>query len=423
MPRIHQDGTVEKTIHLKLTPKTDGRRLGDWLREFLDITSPLESPFEYFQWSGLSTIAATAQRKIYMESQAFFAFPNMYIVLVGPPGSKKSTAIRAGRKLLQKVPGINLSSDAPSVAGLMQEFTEIAGVQKDHQSLNAFISEFGSLFENATETMTGFLTAIYDGDSDYIKRTRIGGKEHIPFPWLNLLAGTTPTWLGDNLRKSAVEGGLVARTLYIYSEEIILKNPFPKYSKEIKQVEEYLVNDLAHISVLNGEFEFEGGEGVIVDGECVGGGEAWKWYAMWYLDRERFPRISDNRTAGYFVRKPIHLLKVAMSVSLAKGDSMRLSVDDLQVALAFLDRIEPGMSRAFSAVGGNMYATETERVERLIRSSGGELISYADLVAHTYHNLEQRKLDESLAVLVAMGRIEGGKITGYKSRYNEANPD
>lgn len=404
MPRIGHDGTLHKEIHLKLTPKTDGRRLSDWLREFLDITSPLESPFEYFQWSGLSTIAAVAQRKIYMESQAFFAFPNMYIVLVGPPGSKKSTAIRAGRKLLAKVPGINLSSDAPSVAGLMQEFTEIAGVQKDHQSLNAFISEFGSLFENATETMTGFLTAIYDGDSDYIKRTRIGGKEHIPFPWLNLLAGTTPTWLGDNLRKSAVEGGLVARTLYIYSEEIILKNPFPKYNKEIKKVEEYLINDLAHISVQQGEFDFDGGEG----------GDAYQWFANWYLDRARFPRVSDNRTAGYFVRKPIHLLKVAMSVSLSKSDSMRLSIEDLQVALAFLDRIEPGMSRAFSAVGGNVYATETERVERLIRSAGGEIISYGDLVAHTYHNLEQRQLDAALMSLVAMGRIEGGRITGYK---------
>lgn len=299
-----------------------------------------------------------------------------------------------------------MSSDAPSVAGLMQEFTEIAGVQKDHQSLNAFISEFGSLFENATETMTGFLTAIYDGDSDYIKRTRIGGKEHIPFPWLNLLAGTTPTWLGDNLRKSAVEGGLVARTLYIYSEEIILKNPFPKYSKEIKKVEDYLVNDLAHISVQQGEFDFDGGEG----------GDAYQWFASWYLDRSRFPRVSDNRTAGYFVRKPIHLLKVAMSVALSKGDSMRLSIDDLQVALAFLDRIEPGMSRAFSAVGGNVYATETERVERLIRSAGGAVIDYGDLVAHTYHNLEQRQLDNALMSLVAMGKIEGGRITGYKIR-------
>lgn len=408
MPKIQPDGQIQKEIHLKILPKTDGRRrLSDWLGAFLDITAHLESPFEYFQWSGLSTLAAVAQRKIYMESQAFFAFPNMYIVLVGPPGSKKSTAIRAGRKLLQKVPGINLSSDAPSVAGLMQEFTEIAGAQKDHQSLNAFISEYGSLYENATETMTGFLTAIYDGDADYIKRTRIGGKEHIPFPWLNLLAGTTPTWLGDNLRKSAVEGGLVARTLYVYSEDLILKNPFPKYTKEIKQVEEALIHDLTHISVIYGEFDFEGGEG----------GDAYQWFSKWYLDREgRFPKVSDNRTAGYYVRKPIHLLKVAMAVSLAKSDDLRLSVQNLEVAKSFLDRIEPGMSRAFSAVGGNVYATEIERVERLVRSANGGIVTYEDLVAHTYHNIEQRKLDDALLTLKAMGRIEGMASTGYRSK-------
>lgn len=403
MPKLTPDGSIVQSPQLKLTPKTDGRRrITDWLGAFLDLTAKLESPLEYLQWSGLSTIAAVAQRKIYMESTAFFAHTNMYVVLVGPPGSKKSTAIRAGKKLLKKVPGINMSGDAPSVVGLMKDFADIA--QKDHQSLNAFISEFSSLFENATETMTGFLTAFYDGDDDYIKRTRVGGKEHIPFPWLNLIAGTTPTWLGDNLQKSAVEGGLVARTLYIYSDEIILQSPFPKYTPELRKLEEYLTHDLAHISVRQGEFAFEGGED----------GDAYQWYAKWYLDRARFPKVSDNRTAGYFVRKPIHLLKVAMALSLAKSDDLQLSVENLQIALAFLDRIEPGMSRAFSAVGGNMYATEIERVERILRQAGVAGLGYPELVASTYHNMEQRQLDATLTTLRAMGRIKGNITEGFR---------
>jgi hypothetical protein len=408
--RITQDGAVITAPKLNLAPKTDGRRrTSDFLAAFLDLTAKLESPLGYLQWSGLATVAGASQRKIYMESTAFFAFTNMYIVLVGPPGSKKSTAIRAGRKLLKKIPTINMSGDAPSVVGLMKDFADIP--QKDHQSLNAFISEFSSLFENATETMTGFLTAIYDGDPDYTKRTRVGGKEHIPFPWLNMIAGTTPTWLGDNLQKSAVEGGLVARTLYIFSDEIILQSPFPRYNAKLRQLEEYLIHDLAHIANLQGEFEFEGGEG---DTDGSGGGEAWRWYFEWYMDRARFPRVSDNRTAGYYVRKPIHLLKVAMSISLSKGDSLRLSLEDLQIALAFLDRIEPGMSRAFSAVGGNVYATEIERVERILRQAGVDGLSYADLVAATYHNMEQRQLDATLTTLRTMGRIAGQNSLGYK---------
>lgn len=340
-----------------------------------------------------------------MDNPAYAAFTNMYVVLVGPPGSGKTTAIRAGRRLLKKIPTINMSPEAPSVVGIMQEFDDIKAVQKDHQSLNAFIGEFGSLFENATETMTGFLTTIYDGDDDYTKRTRVGGKEHIPFPWLNLIAGTTHTWLGDNLRKNAVEGGLVARTVYVNSDEIVLKTAYPRWSPALRKLEQDLIHDLAHISALYGQFDFAGGMDA----------ETFIWYQNWWMDRSRLPKISDNRTQGYFVRKPVHLLKVAMAVSLSKGDSLQLSLSDLQVALAFLNKIEPGMSRAFSAVGGNVYATEIERVERMVKQAGSEGLTYGDLVAATYHNMEQSKLDDVLVTLRAMGRIQGDKITVFRA--------
>lgn len=342
-----------------------------------------------------------------MESTLFFAHTNMYVVLVGPPGSKKSTAIRQGRKLLKQIPGINMTSDAPSVVGVMQDFKDIP--QKDHQSLNAFILELSSLFENATETMTGFLTAIYDGDLDYIKRTRIGGKEHIPYPWFNLLGATTPTWLGDNLTKNAVEGGLVARTLYVYSEEVILKSSWPEYDPELRELEKSLIHDLAHISALNGEFTFEGGRD----------GDAFKWYDSWYLDRARFPRIMDNRMAGYYARKHIHMLKVAMSVALSQSDNRVLTIEHLHTALALLNDIEPGMTRAFSAVGSNVYATEIERVEMLVRGDP-EGILYSDIVAATYHNMEQRYLDSVLQTLEAMGRIIRGSTSDGKRAYTGA---
>lgn len=397
MPKLNLNGQVVRGKPAPHIPQLDqGRRLSDWLAGFMDYTSELECPANYLRWVGLSTIAGAAQRKIYMESQAFFAHTNMYVVLVGPPGSKKSTAIRAGRRLLKQVPGVNLSSDAPSVVGLMQDFKDITS--KDHQSLNGFISEMSTLFENASETMTGFLTAIYDGDPDYIKRTRLGGVEHIPFPWFNMVAGTTPSWLGDNLRKSAVEGGLVARTIYVHSDEVILKSPFPRPSPALRVLEEKLVHDLAMIATASGEFDFEGGDN----------GEAYRWYETWYMDRRRLPLVADNRTAGYFTRKPIHLLKVAMAVSLARSNALRITQDNLELALALLDKVEPGMRRAFSAVGGNTYATDLERVHAQIRGCGTRGLTYPELVANNYHQMEQKKLDEALVYLKAMGRVAEG---------------
>lgn len=397
MPRISPDGKVAVSAPAVLTtPKTNTKRLlGDWLREFLDYTSELESPVEFLRWAGLSTIAGAAQRKIFAETQAYMAFPNLYVTLVGPAGSKKSTAIRQGARLLKKLPGINMCADAPSVAGIMLEYEDIGKSNKEHQSLNAFIYELSSLYENAQETMTGFLTAIYDGDNDYLKRTRSGGKEAIARPWLNLIAGTTPTWLGDNLSRSAVEGGLVARTLYIYSEDVIIKSPFPRVTPELKRMESALTNDLAHISALYGTFDFEGGAE----------GDAYRWYDAWYRDRKRLPRVSDNRTAGYFTRKPQHLLKVAMLVELSKGDHLRFTVQGLEIALMLLDSIEPGMTKAFSSVGGNTFASDLERIQAQIRGCAREGMTYAELVAGNYHQLAQRELLATLEYLMAMKRV------------------
>lgn len=408
MPRITPDGAVVSAPVVIAKPKTDGRRrLGNWLDHFMLFGKELECPPTYLKWAGLSTIAGAAQRKIYFEGQSFMYYPNMYVALVGPAGSKKSTAIRTGYRLLRPVPGINFTSDAPSVAGLVLEFIDVLNSgQREHQSMNCFIKELSTLYENASETMTGFLTAIYDCDDDYMKRTRVGNKEHIPRPWFNFISGTTPSWLGDNLTKSAIEGGLVARTLYVYSGEVIIKSPFPPWTPELRKLADDLTHDLAHISQLYGEFGFEGGLQ----------GDAYKWYDRWYMNPARLPRIIDNRTTGYFTRKPAHLLKVAMNVSLSRKDELKVSVDDLQTALHLLDEIEPGMAKAFSSVGGNSYATDIERIQSQIRGCGRDGMTYAELVAANYHQLGQRELDAALQYLKDMDRISlaitgnGGKM-------------
>jgi hypothetical protein len=406
--KILPDGSLVRSPNpiREIKIQTDGRRrLNDWLKSFLDYAEQAESPIDYLRWVGLATISGAAQRKIYMDMELYYVMSNMYIILVGPPGSKKSTAIRQGRKLLQKIPSIALSSDAPSVAGIMEEFTDLKQVNKEHQSLNAFVYELSSLYENAKETMNGFLTAIYDGDSDYIKRTRVGGKEHIPFPWLNLVAGTTPSWLGDNLSKSAIEGGLVAREIHVYSGERILKTPRPKPSPRLAKLKEDLVHDLAHISELRGEFRFDD--------------DAGRWYDLWYMDADtpayremvgpyisRFPRVSDNRTSGYYERKAIHLIKVAMAVSLAQKDELVLTLSDLQIALALLESVEEGMARAFSSVGGNTYANDLERIRAQIRAAGKAGLSYSEIVSANFHMLELRMIDATLESLEAMGVVK-----------------
>lgn len=406
MPLIHPDGAIgSASPHVITPPKTTSRKLRDWLATFLDYTSEAPCPHHFLQWAGLATIAGAAQRKVSIESKYFQALSNMYIVLVGPPGSGKSTAIRQGRRLLAQVPGVHMTSDAPSVVGVIDEFKSIP--IKEHQSLNAFILEFSSLFENARETMMPFLTAIYDGDPNYGKNTRAGGKEMIPFPWFNLIAGTTPAWLGDNIRKTAIEGGFVARILFIHTDRIITQDPLRDIDPRFKEMERDLIHDLAHISNIYGTFSFTP--------------DARAWYSTWCEDGARIPAVRDNRTIGYFVRKPSHLLKVAMSLCLSKSDKLILTYDDLQIAKAFLESIEEGMVRAFSSVGGNVYANDLERVLSQVRGQGDRGMDYGEVVTANYHAVDKRMLDAILESLVAMGKLgkrfnDGTKQANYFQR-------
>lgn len=402
MPRITPAGVV---VHARKAPaniappKALTRQLPNWLHGFKEYTDEAESPAAYLRWAGLSTIAGAAQRKIWMQTQYFSVHSNLFVVLVGPPGSKKSTAIAQSRKLLRQVPEIHFTTSATSVAALIQQFTAIAG--REHQSLSAYISELASLLSLSKEEMVDFLTDIYDGQPDWDKQTRSSSKEKIPAPWLNLLAGTTPQWLGDNFTRTAVEGGFAARTLFVFDDTRILKSPWPEITEHHTQLEAALVNDLVHISTLSGEFKFSA--------------EAREWYNDWYLDASRFPSVADNRTAGYYVRKPIHVLKVGMAISLAQRSDLVLTLDDLIVAVAMLDTIEPGMHAAFRAVGGNIFATDLERIESQIVGSSG--LQYGAILAANFHAVDKFNLDRILDSLVAMGTVEAILVPGGQRIY------
>lgn len=396
MPIIQPDGKhVPTTPPQVITPpKTDGRRMGDWLREFVDHTSELEVPHNYLIFTGLSTLAAVAQRKIFRDSQRGTLYPNLYVWLVGPPGTGKGVALEAGLRLLRplKQHGVYLASDAPSVPGLMLDFREIPST--NHQSLTAFIAELSSFFENADKAMYEFLTHIYDGKPDYKKNTRIGGKEEIPHPCFNMIGGTTPRWLGDNLSANAVEGGFVARTLFLYSDQQMFGQPEPEVSKEYLKRCELLTNDLAQVLSVHGEFQWDGGKD----------GDAYKYYESFYQDRSRLPRVQDNRTWSYFIRKPAHILKIAMLLSLAQSNDRTFKLHHIEAARALLEEyVEPSMKRAFTAVGNNPYATEFERISDQIEMSGG--MTLQELTDANYHNLDQQKLLLTLTQLEAAGRI------------------
>jgi len=379
----------------------EARRLDNWLKGYQEFTEGTESPAIFHFWTAIGIIAGAAQRKLMMDADYFQVHTNQYIILVSPPGrSRKSTALRIGKGILKGVPDwgqdIYFSTQASSVAALVKQMSSIP--TKEHQSLTLVGSELGTFLGKNPMEMTDFLVDIYDCEPDWDKQTVGRGLEKIPSPWFNLITATTPNWMGENLPKTATEGGFVSRTLFIF-EDTRRRVAFPQLSEEQKRIRKHLIHDLACIARLKGLILFSP--------------DAKEFYKDWYENVNAIPANADQRITGYYERRHIHVLKVAMAISLAESDSLILEQRDIETAIAILSEIEPGMRRAFSSVGKNIYSTDLERIKTQICEAG--TLTYKRLLSANIFSIEKTELDKLLDALEAMGEIERLKGNIFKS--------
>lgn len=375
-----------------MAEKPGDRKLDNWLDAYREFTAGTESPPNFHLWVALGTLAAAMQRKVSMDAGYFDVHSNMYIILTSPPGrSRKSTALRIGKKLLAGLKDygqeIHFSTQASSVAALVRQLVAIPN--KEHQSLTAFSSELGSLLGSKSVEMTDFLVDIYDCDPGWDKQTIARDLEKIEYPWFNMLAATTPQWLGDNLSKTAVEGGFVSRSIFIYEDTRLLV-AFPELTPRQREIHKWLVHDLAVISKVRGRMTFSP--------------TAKSFYKDWYEDPARLSTgYQDYRISGYYERKHIHVLKVAMALSMAASNSLVLERPSIEAAILLLNSIEPGMRRAFSAVGGNEHSTVIERIRDQIIQM--QKVPYKRLLGSYIADVDKERFDKILESLVSMGDI------------------
>jgi hypothetical protein len=372
---------------------------GSWLEGYLAYTAESESPEEYHLWVGISAIAGALRRRVFFDMGYFLLYPNMYVVLVGPAGRcKKSTAMRVGRQMLSQVPGLDFTTDSVTRERLIQDLTQ---AYKDGQSaMTAYSSEFASLLTSSGMDMVVFLTDIFDSPMEWSHKTKAGGTNKIKQPYLNLLAATTPSWISTAMPLDTVGIGLTSRIVFVFQDTPRIKPPFPELSEAQKLLGEMLVKDLTAISVMEGQFQLSP--------------EAKAFYTDWYTSHIGDPNKSgDPRLAGYYERKPMHLLKLAMIVSASIKDDPIFTLDDLQHAMTLFDKIEKRMPKVFASVGKNPLFADREEVYNAILLTGGMTIG--ELNDKFGYALRKDEVAETIDTLMLIGKVRLGPGGLYQS--------
>lgn len=366
------------------------RKVPNWITGYLAYTDDSESPEEYHKWVAISAIAGAIRRKAFFNMGYFLLYPNMFIVLVGPAGRcKKSTAMRIGRRFLNEVPSLSFTTDSTTREQLIVDLTQ--SYKDGHSSMSAFSSEFATMLTSSGMDMVVFLTDIFDSPNEWIHKTKSGGTNKIKAPYLNLIGATTPDWIAKAMPLDTVGIGLTSRIVFVYHDTPRVRPPFPELSPAQVKLSDLLVEDLVSISQISGEYVFTG--------------KAKQDYEEWYKARVQNPNpTGDPRLNGYYERKPMHLLKLAMIVAAAQRDETVITPDDVSIALGLFNEIEDRMTRVFANVGKNPLAQDYDDVAGAIAQLG--TADKGKLLRMFKHSLGGEQLDDVLGSLVNMGMVK-----------------
>lgn len=374
------------------------RKTSDWIDSYLKFTDNTEPPYNYRLWVAISVIAGAMQRKCRLEWGSLLFYPNMYIILVGPPGkARKGTAMGPGKAFLEDLQ-ISMSAEAITREALIQTLSKCGessiniktGSAEFHSSLTVFSPELTVFLGHQNYQLMSDLTDWFDCARKWTYRTKGSGTDEIIGVFINLIGATTPDLIRTALPLDAIGGGLTSRMIFIFEPDKGKIVPAPFLSDDELNLRKDLMADLQKIYSMQGNFS--------VTKEFV---DDW---IDWYTKQDANPPFDDKRFAGYIERRPLHIMKLCMICSASRSSSMVIDVDDFSRALNILGNAEKNMLSAFSGVGKDRNADTMAGIMNEIAMQ--KSIKVKDLLQLYYQDIDHRTFEGMILSLQTMGWID-----------------
>lgn len=345
---------------LSIVPKRQ-RQHADWIASYLGaLVQRSEAPERFHFWIAASIIAGALRRRVFIEMEAFRWYPNMFVVLIGPPGTvKKSTTINIGTRLLRQVPNIHFSSDIITWEAFVEQLARAEDIfaegnppttrfNFDHKhkktcAMTSVLSEWGTFLDPDNHLMINMLTEFYDGKDDIPirKTTKTQGEDIINNPFVNMIAGTTPDWMADNFKSKFGGWGFSSRCIFLHcaAPERFIAYPDEEWRGQFRTAMSGLRDDLVQISTLQGE--------MTLTPEARAYGRQWyEQHMRRKTELDRHPN-HDPWLSYYLARKFDHAHKLAICLSASRASDLRITLDDLMAACQRCDEVELELTSIF----------------------------------------------------------------------------
>jgi hypothetical protein len=327
-----------------------------WIHDYIEWTRRTEPPTVFHFFSAAVAIGGSLGRRVFFDKGAYKVYPNLCVMLIAPTGRcRKTSAANLGTGLYARAGG-TLLADKTTPEALIDAL-QTSGVGLIYaQELAVFLGK-----QKYQEGMIPLLTALFDCPDEWTSKTIGRGATTLNNVGLSSLMCSTPDWLQTSVPADVFGGGFMSRFLFVVQESTPRCFPLPPPLDPDRKKD--LIRRLVQMRSLKGEFKPTPA--------------ATRWYDKWYRTRTGVTSTADKQFAGYYERKPDHLLRIAMILKAAGGglspDTMVLDEADMVAAVNVLGWLEDYLPGTFDQLASSTVGEDQIRILRHLRSAGGAM--------------------------------------------------
>jgi len=390
---------------------------------YFDYVKDTESPTIYHRWSLIAAVGALMGRKFWMPFGSNRIFPNQYVMLIGNPGARKSSAIKTSRRLLSSAGYDTFAAEKTTKEKFLLDLegadddTENMGRGSANRTrtLNAndvlkslefgtsdsshdgipreiFITadEFNEFAGSGNLDFLSMLGQLWDWDDEsatYKHRFKNSKSISIYQPTISLISGNTHAGFQLAFPAAAIGQGFLSRLILVYSEPSGRKITFPTVPDERTAV---AIGEKLHAIK-----------------EKVNGAATLSQDAKQALDTiyRTWKDLEDYRFKSYSTRRQTHLYKLCL-ITAAMRVSTEITKEDVVLANTILTWTEKDMDKALGEFGKNRNSEAVQTIMSALLGSS-EPLGFEKLFSLVRRDIDGRdKLPEILNGLEAAGKIK-----------------
>lgn len=357
-----------------------------WLRDYVEYTRSTEPPTAFHFFVGATIIGSALARNVrFPRGGAPAIYPNLCTILVAPSGKcRKTSAANLGVSLLRAVGG-NVLADKTTPEAMVEAFKERSSSTGliYAPELAVFLGK-----QKYQEGMIPMLTALFDCPKEWSSLTVMRGEGKIYNVALSMIGCSTMDWIQTAIPRDAFGGGFMSRLLFIVQDHTPRCFPLPAALNE--DLEHRLIKRLLELTKLHGDYTLSV--------------SATAWFDDWY--RKRSDRNTENKQfAGYYERKPDHLMRLAIILAASQTDSLELSEVHLRQSLLVLDITESFLPSTFDAMSQTGVGEDHQRILQQLKKRGGAQ-DHSTLLRLNSNRMNSRQFKECIETLRMARLIE-----------------